>query len=103
MELSDDGNERDIIRGEVRTRPSRFHAPNHSRCPARVCHVLSRVEKVGLSLEVETTARVLDPDSRTVSVHRADQSVTVYNGLQDLTGEPELPGFRIVVRHFFDR
>lgn len=60
------------------------------------------VEKVKLYLEVGTIVWVLDPDFRTVSVHRAGESVTVYNDRQELAGDPELPGFRVAVRRFFD-
>ncbi|MBX9624079.1 MAG: Uma2 family endonuclease [Gemmataceae bacterium] len=43
----------------------------------------------------------LDPYLRTVGVHRPGQPPTVLNETQDLTGNPELPGFRVPVARLF--
>ncbi len=60
------------------------------------------VEKVKLYLEVGTTVWVVDPDFRTVHVHRAGRPVAPYNDQQELLGDPELPGFRVAVARFFE-
>jgi Uma2 family endonuclease len=60
------------------------------------------VEKVGLYLEVGTVVWLVDPDFRTVSVHRAGQPVALLNDAQELVGDPELPGFRVAVARLFD-
>lgn len=60
------------------------------------------VEKVELYLEVGTMVWVVDPDFRTVTVHRAGQPVEFFNDRQELVGDPELPGFRVAVARLFD-
>ena len=60
------------------------------------------VEKVEVYLEVGTVVWVVDPDFRTVSVHRPGCPVELYNDRQELIGDPELPGFRVAVSRFFD-
>lgn len=45
---------------------------------------------------------VLNPYLRTVGVHRPGQPPTLLNETQDLTGDPELPGFRVPVARLFD-
>jgi Uma2 family endonuclease len=59
------------------------------------------VEKVGLYLEVGTMVWVVDPDFRTVSVHRPGRLSETLNAQQELSAEPELPGFRVMVAKFF--
>jgi Uma2 family endonuclease len=59
------------------------------------------VEKVDLYLEVGTLVWVVDPDFRTVSVHRPGREVEVFNVTHELSGEPELPGLRIKVAELF--
>lgn len=44
---------------------------------------------------------VADPDLRTVTVHRGEGDSTHFNAKQELTGEPELPGFRVRVAELF--
>lgn len=56
------------------------------------------VGKVRDYLAAGTIVWVIDPDFRTVSVHRPGQVVETLNELQELSGEPELPGFRVPVR-----
>jgi Uma2 family endonuclease len=59
------------------------------------------VEKVKLYLEVGTLVWVVDPDFRTVRVHRAGQPVVLHNDGQELVGDSELPGFRVAVSRLF--
>jgi Uma2 family endonuclease len=59
------------------------------------------VEKVQPYLEVGTTVWVVDPDFRTVRVHRLGQPVALFNEQQELLGDPELPGFRVAVARLF--
>jgi Uma2 family endonuclease len=44
---------------------------------------------------------IVDPDLRTVTVHRADAPTALFNDTQELTGEPFLPGFRVPVAEVF--
>jgi Uma2 family endonuclease len=44
---------------------------------------------------------VVDPESRTVTVHRPGQSQVEYGAEQELTGEDVLPGFRCLIGDFF--
>lgn len=60
------------------------------------------VSKVKLYHEVGTIVWVVDPDFRTVAVHRPGQPVVVFNDQQDLLGDPELPGFRVRVARLFE-
>jgi Uma2 family endonuclease len=60
------------------------------------------VEKVEIYLEVGTVVWVVDPDFRTVSVHRRGEPLVTFNDQQELSGEPYLPGFRIEVAKLFD-
>lgn len=45
---------------------------------------------------------VLNPYLRTVAVHRPGQPQLTFNETQELTGDPELPGFRVPVARLFD-
>jgi Uma2 family endonuclease len=58
-------------------------------------------EKVGLYLEVGSVVWVVDPDFRRVSVHRAGRLTETFNETHELSGEPELPGFRVRVAELF--
>jgi Uma2 family endonuclease len=60
------------------------------------------VEKVSVYLEVGSVVWVVDPDFRTVSVHRRDHDPETYNVRQELSGDPYLPGFRVKVADFFE-
>jgi Uma2 family endonuclease len=44
---------------------------------------------------------VVDPDFRTVRVHRPGDEPVLVNRRQELSGEPELPGFRVAVAALF--
>ena len=46
---------------------------------------------------------LVDPDVRTVTVHRAGTEPEMFNVKQELSGEPELPGFHIAVAEIFRR
>jgi Uma2 family endonuclease len=58
-------------------------------------------EKVNLYLEVGTVVWVVDPDSSMIIVHRPGQLPAGLNTQDDLTGDPELPGFRVSVAEVF--
>ncbi len=60
------------------------------------------VDKVDLYLEVGTVVWVVDPDFRTVAVHRPGEPVETYNERQELDADPYLPGFRVRVARFFE-
>jgi Uma2 family endonuclease len=45
---------------------------------------------------------IVDPDLETVLVLRAGEKPALFNVGQDLTGDPELPGFRMPVADVFD-
>lgn len=45
---------------------------------------------------------VVDPDFGTVCVYRPAKEPELFNLRQELTGEPELPGFRVAVAEIFD-
>jgi Uma2 family endonuclease len=61
------------------------------------------LEKIAawLSAGVELTC-VVDPERRTVRVHRADGTISVLSADDDLSGETVLPGFSCAVREIFD-
>lgn len=44
---------------------------------------------------------IVDPDLRTVSVHRPDAEPELFNIRQELRGDPHLPGFRVAVSEIF--
>jgi Uma2 family endonuclease len=44
---------------------------------------------------------VVDPEGRSVTVHRPNQLTQVFEGDDELTGDPELPGFRCRVAEMF--
>jgi Uma2 family endonuclease len=71
--------------------------------PESTDHHEDVVEKVELYLESGVVVWVIDPYFRTVSVHRPGHPVATYNDDQELTGEPELPGFRVAVARIFGR
>jgi Uma2 family endonuclease len=55
------------------------------------------VETVRLYLEAGSVVWVVDPDFRTVAVHRPGRPVVLFNEKQELEGEDYLPGFRVAV------
>jgi Uma2 family endonuclease len=60
------------------------------------------VEKVRLYLDAGSVVWVVDPDFRTVAVHRPGRPVIVFNEQQELDGEDYLPGFRVAVAALFE-
>jgi Uma2 family endonuclease len=46
---------------------------------------------------------IVDPDLRTVTVHRPGMEPEMFNARQELSGEPELPSFRVPVADLFAR
>jgi Uma2 family endonuclease len=59
------------------------------------------VEKVSEYVAVGTVVWVVDPDFKTVSVHRPGKLPVTLNAEQELCGEPELPGFRVHLGKIF--
>jgi Uma2 family endonuclease len=59
------------------------------------------VEKVGIYLEVGTVVWVVDPDFRTLTVHRRDHEPETFNTRQELSADPYLSGFRVPVARIF--
>ncbi len=59
------------------------------------------IEKIGLYLEAGSVVWEVDPDLRTVRVHRAGREPEMFTASQELTTEPELPGFRVPVARLF--
>ena len=60
------------------------------------------VDKVELYLEVGTVVWVVDPDFRTVAVHRPGEPPDTFNDRQTLDGSTYLPGFKVQVARFFE-
>lgn len=60
------------------------------------------VEKIQLYLEAQTPQLwIVDPDLKTITIHRPDGTTVLFDRHQNLTGEPELPGFQADVASFF--
>jgi Uma2 family endonuclease len=59
------------------------------------------VEKIRLYHESGVVVWIVDPDLRTVHVHRPGREPGMFTRSQELTTEPELPGFRVSVARFF--
>lgn len=61
------------------------------------------VEKIGIYLSAGVpVVWILDPDLKTIQVHRPGQLPQMVNLSQELSAEPELPGFRVPVAHLFE-
>ena len=61
-------------------------------------------EKVDLLLSAGVPlVWVINPHNKTVAVYRPGQRVVVLNDSQELIGDPELPGFRVLVAKIFSR
>jgi Uma2 family endonuclease len=60
------------------------------------------VEKIRLYLDAGVVVWEIDPDFRRVSVHRSGQEPEGLNASQELSADPYLPGFRVVVAAIFD-
>lgn len=60
-------------------------------------------EKIRLYLESGVKlVWIVDPEFRTVVVHRPDAQPTMFNAEQEITAEPFLPGFRAQIVKFFE-
>jgi Uma2 family endonuclease len=59
------------------------------------------VAKIRGYLDAGAVVWVIDPDFRTVRVHRPGLEVETFNALQELSGEPYLPGFHLAVAQLF--
>lgn len=59
-------------------------------------------EKIELYLEVGAMVWIVNPNQRTVAVHKPGKPVEIYNESQTLDGAPELPGFSASVKDCFD-
>ncbi|MSR59756.1 MAG: Uma2 family endonuclease [Planctomycetaceae bacterium] len=60
------------------------------------------VEKIELFLRTGVqVVWIIDPDLRTVTVYRPGTGPVLFNALQELSGDPELPGFRMPVAALF--
>ena len=44
---------------------------------------------------------IIDSHDRTVTIYRPGRPVETVNDTQELTGDPELPGFRVAVARLF--
>jgi Uma2 family endonuclease len=79
------------------------------RLPALVVEVLSPNDKwVRMTRRINTILQrgvqlvwVLDPESRTVTVHQSDRQSMVFDDTEELTGLDVLPDFRCRVAEFF--
>lgn len=65
-----------------------------------------RHEELGEKIQAYLSAGVslvwiVDPNLRTVSVHRPDAEPELFNMRQELRGDPHLPGFRVAVSDIF--
>jgi Uma2 family endonuclease len=83
-------------------------APFYEGPPILAIEILSPSDKIGdiadkvaTYLEAGTVVWVVDPDFRRVSVHKPGRIVETFNETQELSGEPELPGFRVLVGELF--
>ena len=59
------------------------------------------IEKIGLYLEAGAVVWMIDPDLKTIQVHRPGHLPESFNASQELSAEPYLPGFRVAVAKFF--
>lgn len=78
--------------------------------PTLIVEILSPSTQIGqINERVRTFHRagvpvvwVIDPDPRTVSIRRRGVRTVTINDEQELTGDPELPGFRVPVSRLFE-
>ncbi len=82
--------------------------PYHDGPPVLAVEILSPsdkheelVRKVLAYLEAGAVVWEVDPDFRTVCVHRPGREPETFNALQELSGETDLPGFRVNVAEIF--
>jgi Uma2 family endonuclease len=58
-------------------------------------------EKVNLYLEWGVTTWIVNPEFRTITIHRPGQEAVMYNRDDELPGDPELPGFQLRLSELF--
>jgi Uma2 family endonuclease len=59
-------------------------------------------EKVGAYLAAGVSlVCIINPGMQTVQVHRPDAAPVLFNVTQELSGKPQLPGFRVPVSRLF--
>jgi Uma2 family endonuclease len=85
------------------------NVPFYEGVPLLAIEILSRSdrygkisERVGLYLEAGAVVWVVDPYLLMVMVHRPGHFPEGLNTAHELSGEPYLPGFRVVVAELFD-
>ena len=59
------------------------------------------IEKIARYLEAGVIVWEVDPDLRTIRVHRPGREPEMFNASQELSGEPYLQGFRVAVAKLF--
>ncbi len=69
-------------------------SPSNVRCEL--------VKKIQAYLKAGSTVWVLDPDFRTIDVHRPGRPRVGLSEGDELVGDPELPGLRVPVARFFE-
>lgn len=77
--------------------------------PILAVEILSRsdtheavVEKVELYLDTGVrVVWIIDPDLRTLVAYRPDAKPALFNSDQELSGDPDLPGFRMKIADIF--
>lgn len=76
--------------------------------PALAVEILSPSDKNGdvarkvrMYLDAGSVVWVIDPEFRTLRVHRPGRVVELFDETQELSGDPELPGFRVRVADLF--
>lgn len=58
--------------------------------------------RISVGLKAGAVVWVLDPDSRTIDIHRPGRPRQAFNEADELLGDPDLPGFRAPVARFFE-
>jgi Uma2 family endonuclease len=95
---------------------SRGHLATHDRsksfyegAPVLAVEILSPsdthedvVRKVKAYLAVGTVLWLVDPDLQTVTVYRPEEKQAILDLDEELSGEPYLPGFRVMLAAFFE-
>ena len=60
------------------------------------------IAKIRLYLDAGVVVWEVDPDFQTVRVHRPGQLAVSFNASQELSADPQLPGFRVAVAEIFE-
>ena len=78
--------------------------------PTLIVEILSPSDKIEELDEMVEACRnagvkmvwLVDPTDRTVTIYRPGQDATFVNASQELSGDEVLPGFRVLVKQFFE-